>query len=137
MSGVVAVGIDGSDRALDALRWAAEEARIRGARLRIVHAWSFLDQGEDHFDPKYGEADARRVIDDAVAALGAAAEGLDIEPLPVCDLPARGLLDGAHDADLIVVGARGLGAVKGLVLGSVSGHVVHHAKIPVVVVPHS
>ena len=137
MTALVVVGIDGSDGSLRALRWAAEEARLRGARLRVVLAWSYLDQpGKGEFDPSYGEDDARRTVDEAVAALGADGEGIDIEPVVVNDLPARGLLEAAGpDPDLLVVGARGRGGFKGLLLGSVSQQVAQHASCPVVIVP--
>ena len=135
MSGVVVVGVDGSDGARRALQWAAEEARLRGARLRAVHVWSYLDQAGEAFDPTYGEDDARQFLDEVVAGLGDDAGGLDIERMAVCDLPARGLLDSAGDADLLVVGARGMGGFRGLLLGSVSQQVAQHAPCPVVIVP--
>jgi nucleotide-binding universal stress UspA family protein len=136
VSGVVAVAFDGSEGSRRALRWAAEEARIRDARLRVVRAWSYMDQGET-FDPKYCDDDARREIDEAVAALGEVTAGLDVESVTVNDLAARGVLTGAGDADLLVVGSRGHGGVAGLLLGSVSRHVAHHARCPVVIVPGS
>ena len=52
----------------------------------------------------------------------------------MCDLPAPGLLSASEQADLLVVGARGLGGFRGLVLGSVSQQVLHHARIPLAVV---
>ena len=135
MTGIVVVGVDGSKGAGLALRWAAQEARLRGARLRAVHAWSYLDQEGKAFDANYGDDDARRFLDEAIAGLGEAADGLDIERTAVNDLPARGLLDSAIDADLLVVGARGMGGFRGLLLGSVSQQVVQHAPCPVVIVP--
>jgi nucleotide-binding universal stress UspA family protein len=137
VTGLVVVGIDGSDGSRRALEWAASEARLRGARLRVVLAWSYLDQpGGKEFDPSFGEDDARRMLDEAIAGLGAAAVGVDIEPVTVNDLPARGLLDAAGpDPDLLVVGARGRGGFQGLLLGSVSQQVAQHASSPVVIVP--
>jgi nucleotide-binding universal stress UspA family protein len=130
MSGIVVVGVDGSEGARRALRWAATEARLRHATLRVIHAWSYLDQPEGTFDPTYGDDDARRLLDQAVASLGPDGEGLEIERLTVCDLPTRGLLE----ADVLVVGARGLGGFQGLLLGSVSQQVASHAPCPVVIV---
>ena len=135
MSGTVVVGVDGSDGSLQALRWAAGEAAARGWRLRVVRAWSYIDQPSGGFDPAYGEDDARRGLDEALASLGDAATGLDVEPLVVCDLAARALLDAARDADVVVVGSRGFGGFEELLLGSVSSQVAHHAPCPVVVVP--
>jgi len=133
VTSVVVVGIDGSDGARRALQWAAEEARLRGASLRVVHVWSYLDQAGEAFDPTYGEEDARQLLDEAVS--GIEADGLDVERKTVCDLAARGLLDSAADADLLVVGARGMGGFRGLLLGSVSQQVAQHAPCPVVIVP--
>jgi nucleotide-binding universal stress UspA family protein len=135
MSGVVAVGVDGSEGSMRALRWAAEEARVRQATLRAVTGWTYMDQPGGGFDPQFGEDDARRVLDQAIDQLGDLTEGVVIDRVTVCDLPARALLDQARDADLVVVGSRGLGGFRGLLLGSVSSQVVHHAPCPVVIVP--
>jgi nucleotide-binding universal stress UspA family protein len=134
-SKVLALGVDGSEGSLRALRWALQEARLRGTRLRAVLAWSYLDQPPDTFDPAYGEDDARQQLDEALAKVAADANGVEIERVVVNDLPARALLDAGRDADLLVVGARGLGGFKGLLLGSVSQQVAQQARCPVVVVP--
>ena len=99
-----------------------------------MSVWSYLDQSGATFDPTYGEDDARRLLDEAVAAAGIPA-GVDVERRTVNDLPARGLLDSAADADLLVVGARGRGGFRGLLLGSVSQQAAQHAPCPVVIVP--
>lgn len=135
MSGDVVVGVDGSAAADRALLEAAADARRRGARLRIVHAWSYLDQPGESFDPQFGREAARALVEHAVGRAGAALDGLCVEQVEVCDLPARALLDAARDAAVVVVGARGLGEIRGLFLGSVSQEVVHHAPCPVLVVP--
>jgi nucleotide-binding universal stress UspA family protein len=135
MTGIVVAGVDGSPQSALALRWAADEAKLRGAVLRAVCVWSYLDQPGKAFDPGYGVDDARRLLDDAIAGLGPAAAGVETERVTVNDLPARGLLDAARDADLVVVGARGMGGFRGLLLGSVSQQVAQHAPCPVVIVP--
>jgi nucleotide-binding universal stress UspA family protein len=131
------VGIDSSTGSEDALRWALREARIRDATLTAVLAWDFLDQyqpdGTRGFDPDYDEHTARRALDAAVErALGDDAD--EVLRHVIRDLPARGLLDVAEDAGLLVVGARGLGGFRGLVLGSVSQRVVENAPCPVALV---
>ena len=131
------VGVDGSSNSADALRWAHREAQIRGASVTALLAWNFLDQyhldPEKTFDPDYGDAHARRALDAAVErALGDRAG--EVEREVVCDLPATALLDASKDADLLVVGARGLGSFRGLVLGSVSQRCLEHAGCPVMVV---
>lgn len=131
------VGIDSSTGSEEALRWALREARIRDATLTAVLAWDFLDQyqpdGTRGFDPDYDEHTARRALDAAVdRALGDDAD--EVLRHVIRDLPARGLLDVAEDAGLLVVGARGLGGFRGLVLGSVSQRVVENAPCPVALV---
>jgi nucleotide-binding universal stress UspA family protein len=132
---VVTVGIDASDGSHRALEWAVREARLRKARLRTVLVWSYLDQPTGSFDPAYGEDQARKQLDEALAAVADDVEGIEIERVVVNDLPARGLLHAVRDDDLLVVGSRGIGGFKGLLLGSVSHQVVNHAPCPVVVVP--
>jgi nucleotide-binding universal stress UspA family protein len=131
----IVVGVDGSTGSRQALQRAAEEARAHGASLEVVTAWNMLDQvTATEFDPKYGEATARADLQEVVAAeLGddGPAATLRIEN----DLPARTLLRAAEGAWLLVVGSRGLGGFKGLLLGSVSQQVAHHAPCPVLIVP--
>lgn len=138
MSGPVVVGVDGSEGSKIALRWAVEEARVRGARLRAVMAWSYLDQPAGEFDPGFGKdkvvARLREVVDEVVGELGPEAEGVEIDQVAVCDLPARALLDAADGAAMLVVGSRGMGGFKGLLLGSVSQQLTHHAQCPVTIV---
>ena len=136
MGGIVVVGVDESDGSRRAVEWAAEEARLRGAVLRPVLAWSFLDQPEGKFDAAYGEDDALRRLDQALEAAGVDLRAIEVDRRAVNDLPARALLDASKDADLLVVGSRGAGGFKGLLLGSVSQQVVQHAPCPVTVVPH-
>ena len=131
------VGVDGSDSSADALRWAGHEAQVRDATVTALLAWNFLDQyhvdGEPTFDPHYDEQDAQRALDAAVRrALGERAG--EVQREVVCDLPATALLEASEDADLLVVGARGLGSFRGLVLGSVSQRCLEHATCPVMVV---
>ena len=137
MSSTIVVGVDESAGARDALRWAVAEGAIREAEVLAVLAWGFLDQHSDvlaGFDPEYSAADAdaalRRMIEDALPLEDSSLVRRQV----VCDLPSRALLERAVDADLLVVGARGLGGFRGLLLGSVSQHCVHHATVPTVIV---
>ncbi|HKE74277.1 MAG TPA: universal stress protein [Acidimicrobiales bacterium] len=136
----IVVGVDGSAPSAVALRWAAREAGVRGARLVAVLVWDLFNQrhadGTRRFDPDYDQAAA----DAALAAfveetLGAGPDAAGaVERRPVCDRPAAGLLAAAEGADLLVVGARGLGGLRGLLLGSVSQECLHHASGPIAVV---
>lgn len=136
----IVVGVDGSENSRSALRWALEEARLRHAAVDVVHAWQLPHQGGypivGAFELPVGEleAGARQLLDRAVG--GADTRGLEeVEPILVCGSAARAMLDTAKGADLLVVGSRGRGGFTGLLLGSVSQKVLHHATCPVVVIP--
>jgi nucleotide-binding universal stress UspA family protein len=136
----IVVGIDGSKGSQLALEWAVAEARQRGAVLCVVHAWhppyvSAYPLGPAQTNPQIYENLARQVLDDSLASVDTDGLAGPIEKAVVTGGAAAGLLQAAKDADLVVVGARGLGGFMGLVLGSVSSQVVHHAPCPVVVVP--
>lgn len=134
---VIVVGTDESLGSAAALRWAAAEGARRKATVRAVLAWTYLDQRrgpgvEVEFDPQYSEASAEEALDLIIAdVLGPDAS---VERRVVNDHAGRALVEAASDADLLVVGARGLGGVRSVVLGSVSGYCAHHASCPVVVV---
>ena len=136
----IVVAVDGSDTAQRALRWALAEGRARKATVEVVHAWQVPYAGYyPHtigvFDPAVYEAASRQVLDEALAA--ADTDGLP-EPIKRTSrrgCAAAGILDAAEDADLLVLGSRGLGGVKGMLLGSVTMQATHHARCPVVVVP--
>jgi nucleotide-binding universal stress UspA family protein len=136
----IVVGVDGSEGARQAVRVAVEEARLRGARLEIVSAWELQPAlvGESTVRMvelrRDGERDAERASREAVDEARSLAADLEVEGLTVEGPPGRVLVDRGADAELIVVGTRGLGGVKSLVLGSVSGEVVRHAPCPVLVV---
>jgi nucleotide-binding universal stress UspA family protein len=135
----IVVGVDESMGAAEALRWALREAELSGRELQAVMAWGLLTQHhrvveDERFDTDYGEADARAALDAYVDAVAGPAPAVSIERTVVCDGPAWALLAAAEDADLLVVGARGLGGFKGLLVGSVSQQCLHHAPSPIAVV---
>ncbi len=133
----VIVGVDGSDGSKAALRWAAAEAEQWDVPLVAVWAWEFsplivATDAPTELD-ELSRAVATRLRETLVAELGE--DGADrVEPLIVEDAPVRAILDTATEDDLIVVGSRGLGGFKGLVLGSVSQQVMHYSPCPVTVV---
>jgi nucleotide-binding universal stress UspA family protein len=145
VSGTIVVGVDGSERGQAALRFALDEARVRGARVRAICAWEVVPTADVPFGSGLAVADL--ADERALAERGAQAllEQLDDQTGSagvevageVLEGPAGAVLvDASRDADLLVVGSRGHGAVMGLLLGSVSQHCVQHAHCPVVVVPH-
>lgn len=130
----IVVGIDGSEHSLRALRWALDEAEVRGARVRAVLCWSYLGLPNSELGVGTTEESAMAALEAAVTPV--AGDRLHLVDLtPVNDLPVAGILDQAATAALMVVGSRGRGGVRGLMLGSVSRTVVERSPIPVVVVP--
>lgn len=134
------VGVDGSSTARQALRWAVEEARVRRASLEVVSVWQLPYLGEFPYtdavlDPSLLESEARKELDEMVDSVDTSALHQPVKRLLSSGGAAATLLDVAEGADVLVVGSRGLGGFKGLLLGSVSHQVSHHASCPVVVVP--
>ena len=133
----IVVGVDESSGAADALRWAAEERRLHECSLTAVLCWTYLDQHQREpgqpFDPAYGDDAAHRaldaILDDVLGDVPSR-----VERRTVNDHPTHGLLEAAIEADLLVVGARGLGGFRELTLGSISQQCLHHATIPVAIV---
>jgi nucleotide-binding universal stress UspA family protein len=136
--GKILVGVDGSANSAAALRWALAEADLRHHRVTALFAWGYIPPGHAGegrtFDADYGPADADAALAAAIeAAVGAEVAG-DVERRVVCDLAPKSLLTVAGGADLLVVGARGVGGFRGLLLGSVSQQCLHHATGPVAII---
>jgi len=133
--GRVVVGVDGSEDAVRALAWAAEESRLRDATLVVVHAWSLPAIAVPLIaDPAPIRDAAGELVEDALVGAGVDAVPPDVEVRVVSGSPAAAVLEVAEHADLLVVGSRGRGGFRGLLLGSVSHQVATHASCPVVVV---
>lgn len=128
----IVVGVDGSDHSRRALEWAIEEARLRGTRVRAVLTWSYMGEADSMLGVGTTDADARAALDAMLAEVGDGAALVD--PVAVNDLAVHGLLEASKGAALLVVGSRGRGGIKGLLLGSVSRTLVERATVPVVVV---
>lgn len=137
----IIVGVDGSEHARRALEWAATEARLRGAKVVAVHAWHIPATAYSTYtmpliEPESLRSAAEATLAAAAAAVDADATGTVLEQRVVEGAAAQVLLREADHASLLVVGSRGHGGFAGLLLGSVSQQVVHHARCPVVIVPH-
>jgi nucleotide-binding universal stress UspA family protein len=135
----IVVGIDDSPAAAEALRWALEEARLRGATLEVVHTWAFpvaneLPGGEVNRLVTDLDRAASEVLDEVVDRTVGADPGVNVVRRVLEGPPARTLIEAAAGADFLVVGSRGRGGFAGLLLGSVAQQCVHHAPCPVVVV---
>lgn len=137
--GTIVVGVDGSPGSYSAARWAAREARLRGDRLVLAHGWyvpatlGLADAVGPVVDWSFVEQGAREVVEKVRRSIDG--DGIEIEELLVQDHPVPALLSAAEGADLLVVGTRGLGGFSGMLMGSVSQGVLHHADCPVTVVP--
>jgi len=137
--GTIVVGFDGSEQSLEALRWAAGQAKISGSRLRIVAGWDI--------PYNYGAADGKtrpydRVRNETQQALSDAVDKEVTDPTVRSTVelvaekgnPTKLLLAESDTAELIVLGARGSGGFRGLILGSTTDNLVKNARCPVVVV---
>jgi nucleotide-binding universal stress UspA family protein len=140
----IVVGIDGSETSQRALRWALDEGRRRQAVVEVVHAWHAsytaayaYGYGMPPIDPQIDEDTARQTIDRAVDAEDCTGLPTPVDRITRCESAAQLILGTAKGADLVVVGSRGHGGFAGLLLGSVSQQVAHHASCPVVIVPAS
>ena len=138
----IVVAVDGSDASKNALRWAVEDARARGAEVVALHAYEVPEPAADptpvaplNFPELLTEAHAyaQQLVTDVVDEVAGNAVAVDVAPIAVEDTPAKALLDAARDADLLVVGSHGHG-LSGLFLGSVSLECAQHAACPVVIV---
>ena len=140
MSGVVVVGVDGSASSLAAVEAAAREARLRGAGLRVVHAffWPALHVplGPSPLGPSDGGLlkMADRLVAEAVERARAAAPDVDVSHTVVAGEPLTVLEAQSRAAELVVVGSRGMGGFVGLLVGSTAVHLAAHGRCPVLVV---
>jgi nucleotide-binding universal stress UspA family protein len=131
----IVVGLDGSAESAHALDWAYAEAELSGAELTAVHAWiyPYTGQGEPRMQM---QLDAMEELKASLETLGPRLIGgtIHVHPKLIELSPAEALLDEAQDADLVVVGSRGRGALRASLLGSVSRTIVQHATCPVAII---
>lgn len=134
----IVVGVDGSPHSRQALLWALHQARLTGQSVDAVISWSIpVDWGVGGVGAVLTvdwEGQAAAALADTIAALGNAPGADQVTRHVVMGHPAGVLLDAAADAGMLVVGSRGRGGFTGMLLGSVSQHVVPRAPCPVVVV---
>lgn len=141
MPGIV-VGVDGSEHSQHVLEWAMRQAALQETPLTVVTVhpvagsqWTGnpIVSAED----KPAEEKARQVAQEAVVKAASqigAPRPPSVTVRAVSGLPARELVAASRAADLIVVGSRGGGGFVGLLMGSVSTQVAHHAACPVAII---
>jgi nucleotide-binding universal stress UspA family protein len=134
--GRIVVGVDGSHHADKALAWALAEARLRGCTLEVLYAFpalvTYAGTTAHEYYPAV-EREAEQIFERALAAMPEHSDVV-VERKLVPGNPAGHLVEASRGATLLVVGSRGLGGFRGMLIGSVSIHCVHHAFCPVVVI---
>ncbi|WP_026128370.1 universal stress protein [Nocardiopsis halophila] len=145
-TGRVVLGVDGSQAAAAAAEWAFAAGGARGAALRALTAHgSFshgrfggsetpLHRGSEAAEFEAAAAEARRMLSESLAGLRERYPQVEVEESAVPGHPARVLIDASENADVLVVGSRGLGGFKGMLLGSVSQSLLTHGTVPTAVV---
>lgn len=138
--GVIVVGVDGSEGAAIALDFAIKEAALRKSALRIVSAWEIpasvlasVVAGKEFYE-EFRE-NAIKVAREAAALVDEREPAIEHEEIVVEGQAGKVLLENSTDAELMVVGRRGHGSFREMLLGSISRQVVVHAKCPLVIVP--
>ena len=140
----IVVGTDGSETAAEAVRQAIDLAKLSGASLSIVSAYAPIsgrrvsgEQQQAPADVQYeiGPREDVNLVLDAAAA-EAKGEGIEVQTHPVEGDPADAILNVAEEtnADLIVVGNKGMTGARRYLLGSVPNNVSHHAPCSVIIV---
>ncbi|HEX6970404.1 MAG TPA: universal stress protein [Micromonosporaceae bacterium] len=132
----VVVGVDGSLESLLALRYAFEQAAGRKVPLRVLRAWNMSEplwSSEDDEPRDVVEAE-QEALDELLAMWRDEYPEVSVAAEVVFDRPSPLLVKASEDAQLMVVGSRGRGGFKGLLLGSVSQQLLHHSHCPVAVI---
>lgn len=140
----IVVGTDGSETAAEAVRQAVELAKLSGAQLSLVSAYEPVSGRRIQDEQEGAPADVQHQIgprEDVNLVLDSAAatvkqEGIEVQTHPVEGNPADAILEVAEqtDADLIVVGNKGMTGARRFLLGSVPNNVSHHATCDVMIV---
>lgn len=136
-SGHVAVGIDGSPGSAHALRFAIEEARRRGTTLDVVNVVYWDNPGIEFIRPSEEQLVSwgQQLVAEALAGETLADDDPPVETVVVEGHPSSALLEQADGAAVLVLGTRGHGAMRSVLLGSVTLRCVLHARCPTIVVP--
>lgn len=137
---LIVAGIDGSRSAVDAARWAAEEASAHGDTLRLVHAYVVPEHGYPAFAATFPQLregmrhQGTKWLDEAREEVGKVASDLSVETELVEGEPVPVLVGESRRARMTVLGSRGLGGFTGMLVGSVAVGLTAHGHSPVIVV---
>ncbi|MFF4764032.1 universal stress protein [Streptomyces sp. NPDC001292] len=137
MPRTITVGLDGSPESRAAAEWAAREAELRGLAVKLVQVWEPVPEpmalalllGADTHQHW-----TERVLREAADSLRSRHLGVEVTTEHVTGQPAEALPRAARDAELLVLGSRGLGGIRGFLVGSVGLAVVASTERPVVLV---
>ena len=135
----IVVGVDGSGGSDAALEFACRRAELTGEDVVVMHGWRdgrATGTTRREVPPQFMERilEEERLLAEAVADIGDQHPGVRLVPEAIPVVAWRALADASAAATLVVVGSRGRGAFTGMLLGSVSQQVLHHALCPVAVV---
>jgi nucleotide-binding universal stress UspA family protein len=133
----IVVGIDGSESSENALRWAARLAPALGATIHAIVAWEYpIVFGLEGGIPSAWKPDetAKEILNKSLETVFGEVRPAGLKGSISQGHPTFVLLDASKEAEMLIVGSRGLGGFKGLLLGSVSSTCAEHAKCPVLVV---
>ncbi|MFC0028081.1 universal stress protein [Micromonospora chaiyaphumensis] len=135
-SGPVVVGTDGSPSSVQALGFAVERAAQRDVPLRALRVWEPPGEGRvpPGFDPEEAAATERAAAEADLVPWREAFPDVPVEVVANPGSPAALLVEESRSAQLVVVGSRGRGGLRGMLLGSVSQQLIQHAQCPVAVV---
>jgi len=139
MSGLIVVGVDGSEPSIEALKWAAHQARLTGAALEVIATWEYPTSlgWSPAWPPDWDPAGvATKALGEVIEKVLGRDADLEIRQRVIEGNAAPALVSAARHADLLVVGSRGHGAFAGMLLGSVSEHCATHSPCPVVIIRH-
>ncbi|TLW95047.1 universal stress protein [Saccharomonospora piscinae] len=135
----VVVGVDGSELSVRAVGFAFEEAAFREVPLLAVHTWSdtstaVFDEQRLYYDWEPVRDYESRLLSERLAGWQEHYPDVVVEREVVKDRPRHELLERSRSAQLVVVGSHGRGGFRGMLLGSTSQALIHHAGCPVMIV---
>ncbi|MFJ2237992.1 universal stress protein [Streptomyces sp. NPDC087859] len=137
MSRNVIVGLDGSSESRAAAEWAAREAKLRGLPLRLVHVWEPVPEPMAQAPLLGAETQqhwSERIPRETADGLRLRHPGVHVEVEQISGKPMDALPEVSKDAELLVLGSRGLSGLAGFLVGSVGMAVIAHTETPVVLV---